>query len=106
MRVNIEHYETKTGIFKKVTHYGVAVTVTFSEEEKSVIKSRKIEKTIVLERRMGSMSGLDEKWDLTIGMLVSGACKTTFFTLAEAKQYDANIRDALVDLKKLYRCKQ
>lgn len=101
MRVSITHGEKKTGLIMKKTFYTVLVQVEFSQEELAVIKQRKLEKTIVMERpwpaHMGEMSG---NYNLSIGSLVSNlTTETNFTTPVEAKQYEAELTNKLRALK-------
>lgn len=105
MRVSIDHGETTTGLFAKKTHYTVSVTVQFSEEEKQIIRQRKLEKSIVLERSIPSdrdprkFDGIEDVFNLTIHKLMGGTDTYTLETPLEAKEYDEVLRAGLQDLK-------
>ncbi|MEP2085052.1 MULTISPECIES: hypothetical protein [Hyphomicrobiales] len=105
MRVNIEHGETQTGMFRKTTHYTVTVNVQFTEEEKHIIKQRKIGDAIVVERGVPSdrdarkFSGIEHVFNLTIDRLLKGEDAYAFSTPLEAKEYEQLLKDSLLNLK-------
>ena len=106
MRVNIEHKEISKGMLKKKTYHQVDLTVEFSEEEKQIIKQQNLTRTIVLEREPpadrnpGSFQGIEDVLNLTIFHLVDGKPNShTLATPMDAKQYEADLTDALKSLK-------
>lgn len=123
MKVNIQHVEKSKGaIFKKKLH-GVALTVTFSEEEAAIINERKLHHDIILERgypadvdpekhaRRGlvklaataAISGRDANhFHLTLGKLMSGTDTYYFDTPLEAKQYEQLLKDETLPDAKAY----
>ncbi len=105
MRVNIEHSEMTTGLLRKTTHYVVSVAVEFSDEEKHIIKSNDLDKTIVLERGVPSdrnaakFDGMEDIFNLTIRRLLQGRDSYALSTPAEAKQYEQVLTEQLRALK-------
>lgn len=108
MRVSIEHHQIQTGLFSKKTHYAVSVAVEFNNEEMHVIRTLK--NTIILERGPNSRNEgkftaeeertLHDTFCLKISNLVRGKKDTyCLATPHEAKQYDAQLREALTNLK-------
>ena len=123
MKVTINHVQKKTGMIRKTTHHGVSVRVDFSAEERAVIQERKLEKYGIMERGYPSdmsdgaiekheSKGLGRKlltaavagadalhFDLTIGKLMRGEDVYFLSTPIEAKNYEAELKDRLVQLK-------
>jgi hypothetical protein len=120
MRVEINHVEKSQGLVFKKTLYGVSISVTFSEEEKQIIKQRGIERVVILERDppadvdaekhanrglaaklvTAAMKGRDANhFDLTIGKLLNGRDTYFMHTIVNAKNYEQALRDSMVDLK-------
>ncbi|MGR3837891.1 MAG: hypothetical protein ACU0A2_06015 [Cognatishimia sp.] len=121
MQITIKHTEKKTGMVFKKTHYGVETAVTFNEEEKAIIESRKLQFDCILERGAPSdvdpdkheERGLGKKlltaavkgrdannFNLTINKLMKGPDVFWFTTPAEAKNYEAVLKsDSLPGLK-------
>lgn len=105
MRVSIEHEEEKHGLFRKTTYYTVSLTVDFSEEEKQVIKDSDLGDSLILERPpqaniKDSTQGLEDIFHLRIKDLVKGKPdKHTWATPAEAKNYEADLKEVLPKLK-------
>jgi len=110
MRANIEHKEYTTGLLRKTTWFQVVTGVEFTEEEKAVIKQRKLDRTVVLERepdaeaahRLGRdyLLSLGDTIHLKIGDLLNPRKPDVYNlkTPLEAKQYEENV---LASLKKL-----
>lgn len=120
MRVNIEHGTETKGLIRKTTFHLVALTVEFSEEEKAIIKERKLERDLILERGVpanvneekhesrgllskvvtAAVKGRDANhFHLTIGKLLNGTDTYALATPLEAKEYEAELKDKLVTLK-------
>ena len=120
MKVDIKHVEKSQGLIFKTRFYGVAVTVTFNEEEKQIIEQRKLHRTVILERRApadvdeeahanrglaskiltAAVKGADaNNFHLTIGKLLKGT--DTYFvpTIVLAKGYEVELRESMHDLK-------
>jgi hypothetical protein len=101
MRVSIDHGEFVKGLVIKKRWPSVTVKVEFSEEEKAIIKQRKLEKIVVMERdwpaHMGTMSG---DFNLTIGgLLKNQLTEYTCDNISRAKQYEAELIERLKRLK-------
>lgn len=123
MKVTINHVQKTTGMIRKTTHHGVAVRVEFSAEELAVIHERRLEKDIVMERGYPSdmsagaiekhenkgmgrklltaaVSGTDAlHFHLTVHKLMKGEDVYFLKTPVEAKAYEAELKDKLVQLK-------
>ena len=106
MRVSIEHSQKQTGLFSKTDHYLISVTVEFSEAERHILK--KSEDFVVLERGPSSTNRkltAEEQEEfynvlcLRISDLLKGTDTFAVLSPAEAKTYDASLREALKDLK-------
>ncbi len=109
MQVSIEHREATSGLFKKVTLQEVAITVQFTEEERAIIKKHRLEQAIVLEREPNAYRTkhltqaeriqLADVFHLKVDSLLRGTDVYACDTPLEARQYDANLKDALRNLK-------
>ncbi len=123
MKVRINHVEKTTGMLRKRTHYGVIVSVVFDSTEQAIIQERGLMRDIVLERGYPSdmsdaqvekhanrglgakllkaaVSGVDSNhYHLTIGKLMQDEDVYHLSTPIEAKHYEADLKEALVQLK-------
>jgi len=109
MRVTIDHKESTTGLLRRKTLYEIHTTVQFSSDELNTIRTRKLSGTIVLERRPGAdkdgkfsayeLEALGDAFDLKIGDLAKGADVYRVDSPLAAKTYDAELKDALKNLK-------
>ena len=106
MRVNIEHEEIRKGMLKKKTYHAVKLTVEFSEEEQQIIKQRDLTRTIVMkrdvpvDRNARSFEGHEDVFNLTIYNLLNEKTESyALATPAAAKQYEADLTEALKNLK-------
>lgn len=106
MKVDINHSEKQTGLLRKTTHYVVKLIVTFSEEERQIIKDRNLKGETILERPVPSdrkpeqFNGIEDVFNLRISTIMDGKPdEYALSTVAEAKEYDAALRDAMHDLK-------
>lgn len=123
MKVSIEHLEKTVGMLRKSTLHGVQVHIQFSEEEQSVIEQRDLKYDIVLERGhsadvsdskaeakenrglgkrllVAAISGKDANTtDLTINKLMQGSDLYFLTTPLEAKAYEDELKNKLVQLK-------
>lgn len=123
MKVTINHVQKSVGMIRKATHHGVAVTVEFNAEEVAVIRERRLERDVVVERGYSSdvsdraalknenrsvggkllkaaVSGADSlTTHLTVTKLMNG--EDVFFreTPVEAKEYEQLLKEGLVNLK-------
>lgn len=123
MKVLIDHTQKQTGVFRKVTHHGVRVKVTFSTAELTIIRERHLEGDIVLERGYSSdlspsqiekresrgmgktllkaaVSGFDSMdTNLTVTKLVKGEDIFYLARPVEAREYEERLKEGLVNLK-------
>lgn len=120
MKVDIRHVEKTHGLVFRKTLHGVALTVTFSEEERHIIRARRLERVCIIER--GAPAGVNPErhanrgvtrklataavggydaltFDLTIGKLVKGTDTYYFHKPIDAKEYEAELRDSMPKLK-------
>src|SRR5580693_1655709 len=101
MEVTITHSSKIEGLMRKVEYYDVTISVHFSEDEYAVIQRYELGHVLVLERKppanMRSRSQETGVWDLKLANLSRNtySCATPL----EAKNYDAELRDALPKLK-------
>lgn len=120
MKIDIVHTEKTTGLIFKKRHHGVTVRVQFSDQEKAIIKERKLQRTVILERDCPSdvdpekhnqrsngrviatalMKGRDANhFHLTIGKLLDGPDTYFLSTPLVAKAYELELVEKLPDLK-------
>lgn len=121
MKVDIKNVEKKTGgFFSKKTLHGIALNVTFSEEEQAIIKERRLEGDVILEREhsadvdvekeanrslvgkiaKAAMQGTDSFTPhLTIHKLLAGTDTHFFDTPLEAKEYTDKLKETLPGFK-------
>lgn len=105
MRVSITHKELTTGLILKKTYHAVTLQLTFSNEELAIIKQRRLESDIILERdipadvKPSSVSNPDI-FHLTIGKLVRKG-EDTYVTSSplDAKVYEEKLVERLRMLK-------
>ncbi|MEJ8560034.1 hypothetical protein QTO30_01415 [Yoonia sp. GPGPB17] len=123
MKVTINHVQKSVGMIRKTTHHGVTVRVEFNAEELAIVRERKLETDIVLERDYSSdmsdaaidrhesrglgkrlltatVSGADANHHhLTVSKLMKGEDTHYLGTPVEAKEYEESLKQALVTLK-------
>jgi hypothetical protein len=120
MKVDIKHVEKSQGLVFRKTLHGIALTVTFTEEEKQIVRQRGLERQTILERdppadvdadkhanrglvkklATAAISGIDANhFGLTIGKLMKGTDTYFVRTPLEAKQYEEDLRENLPVLK-------
>lgn len=123
MKVSIEHKEKTTGMLRRTTLHGVEVSIKFSDEELAVIETRDLKYDVVLERGysadvtdakaikqenrgMGrrllnaAVNGADANTThLTINKLMKGPDLFYLTTPLEAKAYEDELKEGLVQLK-------
>lgn len=106
MQVEIDHNEKPMGFFNKRTMYGVSVAVHFTEEQKAIIKLRRLEGVTVIKRdqdvkdkRYFKELERDGFFNLTIGKLKDGYGDIHYFnTPSQAKQYQEEVEVGLTNL--------
>lgn len=101
MRVAIDHCTIVKGLLFKTTYYAVDLSVAFTHEETQIIRQRKLEKTVLLERRPATakVDDRDDKFTLTVGRLQHGPDRFLAATPAHAKLYQEELLAALNELK-------
>jgi hypothetical protein len=123
MKVTINHVQKKTGLIRKTTFHGVSVKVVFNTEEQAVIRERKLEKNVILERGYpadmsdmaadkhanrglgrrlltAAVSGADANdFHLSVNKLMRGEDVYFLGTPMEAKDYEEQLKEGLVKLK-------
>lgn len=101
MRVSIEHATVRRGFVLKTTYYAVDLSVHFTHEETQIIRQRKLEKAVLLERRPATakVDDRDDKFTLTVAKLQAGTDRFLTANPAAAKQYQAELLIALEQLK-------
>jgi len=101
MRVSIEHSTEKRGLIFRTTYYSVNCTVHFSHEETQIIRQRKLEASVLLERRPATAKtdDRDEKFTLTVAHLVRGTDRFLTANPGAAKIYQEDLLAALEQLK-------
>lgn len=105
MRVSINHHAMTTGLILKKTYHAVTLQLTFSNEELAIIKQRRLENDVILERdipadvKPSSVANPDI-FHLTIAKLVRKG-EDTYVTNSplEAKMYEEKLVERLQLLK-------
>lgn len=101
MRVSIEHQTVRQGMLFRRTYHAVDLTVHFTHEETQIIRQRRLEKSVLLERRPATakVDDRDDKFTLLVGHL--GGTKDRFLTAnpSAAKRYQDELLVALELLK-------
>ena len=104
MRVTISHNAKTEGMLRKITYFEVTVAVQFTSGEHQVIGACDLGEVTVLERppqasiRKRATSDGDI-FNLRVSSLLRGPDAYTCETPLEAKNYDAQLREALPKLK-------
>lgn len=106
MQVEIDHNEKTVGFINKRNLYGVSVAVRFTEEQKAIIKLRRLEGVTVIKRDQDVKGNKHYKdlerdgfFNLTISKLYYGYSDIHYFnTPSQAKQYEEEIRVGLNNL--------
>lgn len=105
MRVKVEHYEAaQHGIFRSSYFYEVRLEVQFSEEEKAIIKERRLENILLIDRDAPPTVNPKRvkhphQFYLTVGDLLKGPDIFHFLFFHEAQNYQERIRLELANLK-------
>ncbi len=101
MRVSIKHETIRKGWLFKTTYYAVDLQVHFSHEETQIIRQRKLEKSVLLERRPANakVDDRDDKFTLSVADLQKGTDRFLAATPAHAKIYQDDLLAALSQLK-------
>jgi hypothetical protein len=102
VKVDIKNDTKTSGLLKKTTKYIVTLQVTFSAEEKQIIKERNLKKYVIMERSMPfdvDMAGA--AFDLTVGLLLLGKDEYRLPQLDQAKGYQQQLVEHLKDFKRV-----
>lgn len=105
MRVNIEHSTKTTGLLRKTTHYVVTLTVEFTDEEKHIIRERRLGKDVIMERDIPSdkdpakFAKVADAFHIRIQDLLRGPDSYALSTPLEAKAYEAELTEKVTLLK-------
>lgn len=101
MRVSITHHAVTTGIIFRRTFYAVDLSVHFTHEETQIIRQRRLEEALLLERRPATakVDDRDERFALRVRHLKAGTDRFLTATPAAAKLYQAELLQALEQLK-------
>lgn len=123
MKVTINHVQKSAGLIRKTTFHGVSVQIEFNSEELAVINERRLGHDIVMERGYpadmsdmaaqkhanrglgrklltAAVSGSDANdFHLSVNKLMKGEDVYFLGTPAEAKAYEGELKNGLVELK-------
>ena len=101
MRISITHETIRKGWLFKTTYYAVNLTVAFTHEETQIIRQRKLEKSVLLERRPATakVDDRDDKFTLLVSSIQNQTDRFLTATPAEAKLYQEELLGALENLK-------
>lgn len=121
MKVDLKNVEKKYGgMFSRKTLHGVALNVTFSEEERAIIQERGLQKDVILERPASADMDVDKENNrsmvgklaklaikgsdgftahLTVSKLLAGTDTHFYQTPLEAKNYADELKEALPQFK-------
>ena len=123
MKVNIRHVQKKQGLLFATQLHGVELAVEFSNEEKAIIKERKLEQVILLDREVppdvdeekhanrglmkqlatAAIKGSDANhFGLTFNKLLNGPDTYFFLTPIEAKGYEDILKQETLPDAKAY----
>lgn len=99
--MSISHETVRKGLLFKTTYYVVLCTVHFTHEETQIIRQRKLEKSILLQRRPATakVDERDDKFTLSVATLQKGTDRFLTATPAAAKIYQQDLLGALEQLK-------
>lgn len=98
MKIDIKHSTHTTGLIFKKTFHKIDLLVELTDEEKAIIKERKLEKHVIMELPdPASFESKNNDWgfDLTFGSLLSGKFWYDVNTPAEAKAYQEKLIEKL-----------
>ena len=101
MRVSIKHTTVQKGLLFKTTYYAVDLTVHFTHEETQIIRQRKLEQSVLLQRRPATakVDDRDDKFTLLVAHLKQGTDRFLTANPAAAKLYQQELLQALEQLK-------
>lgn len=96
MRVSILQTEEKRGLFSQKTAFMVEVTIEFSDEEQTIVRTKKLEEVEFATYRFRG-----DKMELNIKDFLRNPIKFHFETFIEAQNFDAHMREGLRELKRV-----
>lgn len=101
MRISIEHHLIRQGWLFRTTYHAVRTEAHFTHEETQIIRQHRLGSTTLLERRPASARVDDrgEQFVLQVGHLVAGPDLFLTANPSAAKQYHAELLQALDTLK-------
>ncbi|MCA0869281.1 hypothetical protein LCL97_00445 [Seohaeicola saemankumensis] len=104
MRVKIDHSEKKIGLLRRRKFYCVTIEVDFSEEERQIIRERRLKRDVVLERKPSAELAVyendpPEKFWLLISDLLKGPDTWMANSVLDAKQYADEVENLMPTLK-------
>lgn len=101
MRVSISHETVSKGMLFKNTFYAVDLQVHFTHEETQIIRQRKLEQSVLLERRPATakVDDRDDRFTLDVATIQKGKDRFLTASPAAAKLYQADLLAALEQLK-------
>lgn len=101
MRVSIQHHTVRQGWPFKVTYHAVDLSVHFTHEETQIIRQRRLERSVLLERRPATakVDDRDTRFTLLVGDLRRGTDRFLTANPAAAKRYQDELLLALEQLK-------
>jgi hypothetical protein len=95
MRITITHSENKFGFFGGgKTKFGVRTLIEFTPEETAILKARDLFSAVLIHPE-------GEVDPYTVGDFAKREQIFSWFSFIEAKNYETELKEALVNLKKL-----
>jgi len=123
MKVDIKPVEKSQGLIGRKKLHGISLSVGFSDEEKAIIRERKLDRVVLMERDVpadvneekhakrglaklvvtAAVSGRDANhFGLTFGKLLRGPDVYFFDTPIEVKDYIEQLKTEILPLTKAY----
>ena len=99
MRVEIKPRAKTRGILRKRKYYLVHLTVTFSEEEKAIIKESNLEHDVIVERSRRGFRGRERDNSITFQSLMRRPDQFQAVNQIEASNYIETLKDSLTAAK-------
>ena len=101
MRValHVEQFDYKAGLFKREPRWKVICAIEFSEEEKQIIKDRRIGDEIIYTQELGNG---DEGDPMELKRVVRDGIWSIFRTPAEADAYAEQLQEVILPALKSY----
>lgn len=103
MQVTITHREKTSGILTSTTRFQVVTSVKFSKAEFELINGLNLQKKVVVMKRQPddhkAEANMADLWTLTLEKLLRGEDVYNLDTPLEARNYEHELKEALVNLK-------